>query len=182
MDKFGALLDIADCFLALAEKLYGPYVRPDGRQIVIIKNDDGTYRTVSYPKYLMEKQLGRQLDPDMETCDHIDRDHNNNDLNNLRLVPRQEHSRDDTRRVKLVKFKCLWCQKDFERSPRLIRDKAKKGRAGPFCSRSCAGKYSRKLQLKQIDKFDLQQAIDSEYYRNIKNIVAIAERLAVKYG
>jgi len=152
-------------------KVHGPYKRRDGRQIVVIVEKDGNRRTVSYPKWLMEMQVGRQLDPNLETVDHIDSDFDNNNLDNLRIVPRDEHSANDTRRVKLVKFKCAWCDKDFERSPRLIRDKAKKNKAGPFCSRGCAGKYSRMLQLKLIDKMDSQKAIDSEYYKR-KYVVA----------
>jgi hypothetical protein len=145
-------------------KIYGPYTRRDGRKIVIVVETNGIRRTVSYPKWLMELQIGRRLDID-DTVDHWDSDINNNSLENLRIVPRDQHSADDTRRVKKVKFQCAWCEKEFERSPRLIRDKAKKGKAGPFCSRNCAGKYSRQLQLKLIDKFDSQEAIDSEYYK-----------------
>lgn len=153
-------------------QVYGPYKRKtDGRQIVIIKEDDGTSRTVSYPKWLLELQLGRRLDPDLETVDHWDSNKDNNDLDNLRIVPREEHSANDTRRVKPVKFKCAWCKEEFERSPRLVRDKARKNKAGPFCSRACAGKYSRKLQLKLIDKFDTQPVVDSEYYKR-KYVVA----------
>lgn len=146
-------------------KVHGPYKRKDGRQIVIIVENNGKRRTVSYPKWLMELQLGRRLDPDLETVDHLDSNFDNNDLSNLVIVPRDEHSANDTRRVKPVTFTCAWCDKEFERSPRLVRDKAKKNKAGPFCSRACAGKYSRKLQLKLIDKFDTQPAIDSEYYK-----------------
>jgi hypothetical protein len=126
---------------------------------------NGRRRTVSYPKWLLEVQLGRKLDPNMETVDHIDSNFNNNSLENLRIMPRDEHSADDTRRVEMAKFKCAWCDNEFERSPRLIRDKAKNNKAGPFCSRKCAGKYSRMLQLKLIDKFDSQPAIDSVYYK-----------------
>jgi hypothetical protein len=146
-------------------KVHGPYKRKDGRQIVIVIENNGSRRTVSYPKWLMELQLGRRLDPDLETVDHIDSNFENNDLNNLRIVPRDEHSADDTRRVKPVKFTCAWCDKEFERSPRLVRDKSRKNKAGPFCSRGCAGKYSRMLQLKLIDKFDAQPTVDSEYYK-----------------
>lgn len=146
-------------------KVHGPYKRKDNRQIVIIVENNGKRRTVSYPKWLMELQLGRKLDPDLETVDHLDSNFDNNDLSNLRIVPRNEHSADDTRRVKPVKFKCAWCDKEFERSPRLVRDKARKNKAGPFCSRTCAGKYSRMLQLKLIDKFDTQPVVDSEYYK-----------------
>ena len=146
-------------------KVHGPYKRQDGRQIVIVVEDDGSRRTISYPKWLLELQLGRRLDPNLETVDHIDSNFDNNDLANLRIMPRKEHSTEDTRRVKPVKFNCAWCKKEFERSPRLVRDKARKNKAGPFCSRACAGKYSRKLQLKLIDKFDVQPVIDSEYYK-----------------
>lgn len=146
-------------------KVHGPYKRKDGRQIVIVVENNGTRRTVSYPKWLMELQLGRRLDPNLETVDHIDSNFDNNDLDNLRIVPRDEHSGDDTRRVKPVKFSCAWCDEEFERQPRLVRDKARKNKAGPFCSRKCAGKYSRMLQLKLIEKMDSQPVIDSEYYK-----------------
>lgn len=146
-------------------KVYGPYTRSDGRQIVITVNRKGERQTVSYPKFILQKHLGRSLNPDLETVDHWDSNFLNNDLSNLRIVPRHEHSADDTRRVKLVKFKCVWCKKKFERSPRRLRDKAKKNQAGPFCSRKCAGKYSRNLQLKLINRLDSQPAMDSHYYK-----------------
>jgi hypothetical protein len=147
-------------------KIYGPYLsKSTGRQLVIVVDKNGVRRTVSYPKWLLELQLGRKLNPDTETVDHIDSDFNNNNFDNLQIVDRKTHSEQDTRRVKLVKFQCAWCSNEFERSPRLIRDKAKKNKAGPFCSSACAGKYSRMLQLKLIDKFDTQPVIDSEYYK-----------------
>lgn len=153
--------------MAYADKfvVHGPYKRKDGRQIVIVIENNGKRRTVSYPKWLMEMQVGRKLDPNLETIDHIDSNFENNDMNNLRIVPRDQHSADDTRRVKNVKFTCAWCDKEFERSPRLVRDKARKNKAGPFCSRACAGKYSRQLQLKLIEKLDSQPIVDSEYYK-----------------
>lgn len=145
-------------------KIHGPYRRPDNRQIVIVIDRNGDRRTVSYPRFLMELQLGHRI-PDDLTIDHWDSNVDNNDISNLRIIPRDQHSSQDTRRVKLVKCKCSWCGKDFERSPRLLRDKAKKGCRGLFCSRKCAGKYARMLQLKLIDKFDVQKAVDSEYYK-----------------
>jgi len=42
-------------------KVYGPYTRKDGRQHVILY-ENGTRKTVSYPKYLLETKLGRPLD------------------------------------------------------------------------------------------------------------------------
>jgi HNH endonuclease len=165
MNKYGEILNKIEDFLVLAEKVYGPYKnRENGRQLVVIKNDDGTSRTVSYPKYLMEQHLGRQLGID-ETVDHWDSNVDNNNLDNLRVVPRHEHSADDTRRVKPAKVQCALCQKEFERSPRLIRDKSRKNKAGPFCSRQCAGRYSRKLQLKLLKKLGPQPMLESQYYK-----------------
>jgi len=149
-------------------KVHGPYQRKtDSRQIVIVIDRNGKRRTVSFPKWIMECYLGRPLDPDLETVDHWNSDINDNRIENLRIVPRSQHSADDTRRVKLIKLNCAWCDKEFERSPRIIRDKAKKGTRGHFCSRRCAGIFSRMLQLKLINKkdFDKQKAVDSEYYK-----------------
>lgn len=148
-----------------ALKVYGPYYKKDKRQIVIVVEKNNKRRTVSYPKWIMEQHLGRKLHKDKETVDHWDTDIYNNDLSNLRIVPRDVHSADDTRRVKLVKFHCAWCDEEFERSPRLIRHRAKKNNAGPFCSKKCAGKYARMVQLKLIDKLSPQKSIESEYYK-----------------
>lgn len=186
MDKVSKILEMANTYqfmcqakrLKKMKKTFGPYVRPDGRKIVIVHYLDGTKRTISYPKHLMEQHLNKELDPDQCTVDHWDSNVDNNNLSNLRIVPRDQHSADDTRRVKFVKFECVWCNKEFERSPRLIRDKAKKNKAGPFCSRNCAGKYSRRLQLKLIDKFDAQPVVDSEYYkRKYANLSLINDEL-----
>jgi hypothetical protein len=168
VEKYSQLIQKIEqfCLLALAEKVYGPYKRQsDGRSIVIVVDDLGNRRTVSYPKHIVEKHLGRQLDQNIETIDHIDSNIDNNNLDNLRVVPRAEHSADDTRRVRPVEFTCGWCDRKFDRSPRLVRDKSKKGKSGPFCSRSCAGRYSRMLQLKLIEKLMPQPMVGSEYYK-----------------
>lgn len=168
MDKYGSLINNIDAFMRIAEaesRVFGPYTKENGRKIVIIIKPDGSRRTVSYPKYIMEQHLGRELDPETETVDHWDSNKDNNDITNLRLVPRKEHSADDTRRVKLIDLTCAMCGKHFQRSPRLLRDKAKKKNAGPFCSKQCSGRYSRLLKLKQIKKIKKQPFINSEYYK-----------------
>ena len=184
MEKYAKLIEAIHQFQLLSlgkAKTYGPYMMGNGRQIVIIVDEEGNRRTVSYPKYLLEQHLGRQLDKDKETVDHIDLNKDNNDLSNLRIMPREEHSREDTRRVKLIKLVCDWCGDKFERSPRLLRDKSKKGVTGVFCSKSCAGKYSRSLQLGKIDKLPVQPYIESEYYRK-KHIKSGINYLLEKYG
>src|SRR5690606_5867052 len=91
-------------------KVYGPYLRKDGRKHVILYKD-GKRSTVSYPKFLMEQHLGRKLKPH-ETVDHIDRDFTNDDITNLRVVDRSQHAKDDAKRVKYTQVEeltCVWC-------------------------------------------------------------------------
>ena len=64
-------------------KVYGPYKAKDSRLRVVLAFKDGSKKTVSYPKYIMEIHLGRYLTID-ETVDHIDCDPLNNDLTNTR--------------------------------------------------------------------------------------------------
>ena len=97
--------------------VYGPYARKDGRQhVVAIKhNEVGSIierKTISYPKYLVEVSLGRYLDPE-ETVDHIDGDFLNNDLSNLRVVPRSLHAKSHTATRSDAVITCVICHKEF---------------------------------------------------------------------
>ena len=164
-------------------KEWGPYNRNshpgDKRQIIIVLMPDGAKRTKSYPKHLVEKRLGRELDTN-ETVDHRDYDVGNNSEDNLSVVDRKEHSAMDTRRVKLIDCKCVACGKDFQRSPRLIRDKAKAGKSGPFCSKSCAARYTRQVQLGQVERAPVQQGRPSEYFR--RKLLEQAAAMSLKWG
>ena len=66
-------------------KIYGPYIRKDGRKHIIKCFRNGKKITQSYPRYLMEKHLKRELLP-TEEIDHIDHDYTNNHINNYELV------------------------------------------------------------------------------------------------
>ncbi len=166
-------------------RVFGPYYKTvkDGeqkRQFVVTIAPDGTRRTVSYPKWLVELHIGRQLGID-ETVDHWDTNFMNNDMSNLRIVQRDVHSADDTRRVKMIDITCDWCKNHFERSPRVLRDKRSKGVRGMFCSKSCAGKYSRALQLGKTKRKKRPPHVKSEYYKR-KYVEAFLEPLIVKYA
>ena len=120
-------------------KVYGPYTRKDGRQHVILY-ENGKRQTVSYPKYLLEQKIGRSLLPD-ETCDHIDGDYTNNNIDNLQVLTRS----DNIRKHAALKpeergvFTCPVCNCSFTRLMRDVRHNRKKGKSGPYCSRICAG-------------------------------------------
>jgi len=145
-------------------KLYGPYKLKNGRETVTIVYDDGTRKTKSYPKYLVEQMLGRELRPD-ETVDHKDGDFSNNDPSNLQVLKRSTHvALDHSRRSRKVRIECRWCGDELIRKARDLRRKEKLGHAGPFC-KSCAGKYARALQLGQVEPYPTQSGTRSEYYK-----------------
>lgn len=72
-------------------KTLGPYIRKDNRKIIIIKIE-GKWKTLSYPKFLMEKHLGRFL-TDSETVDHINADFTDDRIENLQILSRSENAR-----------------------------------------------------------------------------------------
>ena len=126
-------------------KIYGPYTGKDGRQRIIVY-ENGKRTTVSYPKYLLEQKLGRPLLPD-ETCDHIDGDFTNNSLDNLQVLSRIDNIRKHASLKPREKatFTCPECLASFTTYMNDARHNRKQGKAGPFCSRSCAGKYGQRL-------------------------------------
>jgi len=126
-------------------KLYGPYQREDGRKHVILVFVDGSKKTISYPKYLMEQHLGRALHPDLETVDHIDRDISNNDLSNLRVIDRASHAREDALYRDTIVSSCVWCGTEITLTKAQLCKRTMK-KAGPFCGRSCTGKYGAYVQ------------------------------------
>lgn len=125
----------------MSEKIYGPYTGKDGRQRVIIHQENGKKRTVSYPKFLVESLIGRQLLDD-ETIDHIDGNFSNNVLSNLRIVYRKQHCYEDAIRIKpeIYTRVCVMCGKEIE------YDTSKRVQRINFCSRQCSGKYGKYIQ------------------------------------
>jgi hypothetical protein len=153
-------------------KVYGPYSdNKDKRLRVAIVFNDGRKRTVSYPKYLMEKKLGRYL-LDNETVDHKDGDFLNNDYDNLQILTRQKHCSKDAKKLVSQKFICPMCKSEFELSGKklsnILRDRRRKKDApkfGPFCNKSCAGKYSASIQYGYKKKPKVIRVLKTTYYR-----------------
>jgi hypothetical protein len=123
----------------------------------------------------MEHQIGRRLEKE-ETVDHIDRDFLNNDPSNLQILKRKKHSSVDAVRLKPVTFVCPICKRSFTRSgKRLARiyERKKAGKAGPFCSPKCQGKYA--ADLREGMRFPLFETYEEflekhpkEYYQKDK--------------
>lgn len=126
-------------------KVFGPYQsKKDLRLRVVLENIDGSKTTVSYPKYLMEIAQGRYLDSD-ETVDHIDGDYLNNNLDNLRVLKRNIHAKNDVVRNMDIKVSCQWCGRKFTIKGSTIKDRNRRN-TGCFCSKRCTGLYGVAIQ------------------------------------
>jgi hypothetical protein len=135
-------------------KIYGPYLRIDGRQhVIVIDLITKKKTTVSYPKYLIEIKLGRKLNIN-ETIDHKDGDITNNSYDNLQILNRNDHIKMDILRNKETEFICPTCKIKFKLSGKRLSEAINRsnnqGKAGPFCCRSCAGKYGTDIQYNNI--------------------------------
>jgi hypothetical protein len=122
-------------------RVYGPYKRKDGRKHVIIIHSDGTRQTQSYPRYIMEQHLGRRLESH-ETVDHINENYADDRIENLQILSREANARKSVLPAKMYKSSCPMCGRYFEKPFRNVIHNIRKGKSGPFCSRSCAGKSS----------------------------------------
>lgn len=143
-------------------KIYGPYLRKDGRQHMCLVYPSGKRTVVSYPKYLMEKYLGRYLKKE-ETVHHIDHDFTNNELSNLKILDKITHARLDIKRLKSIEVKCTMCGKLFVIDARQQNDKNRYG-SGYFCSRECGGRYGAEIQNGKRNKITGIKKI-KKYYR-----------------
>lgn len=133
---------------------------------------------------IMEKHLGRKLRPD-EHVHHKDGNKLNNKLSNLEIKIRAEHARFHAKRVPLLKLVCRGCGKQFLRKGNDERHSRKMGRFGPFCGKSCAGRWSRLNQIRRginLGKKHFVHGTDSAYgyHRCRCKICTEAHRVRVK--
>lgn len=147
--------------------VYGPYSNKtnNGRQHIILTNNsfrhkDKRYKkTVSYPKIIYELFINKRLNEN-ETIDHIDKNFLNNEIDNLQVLERQEHSRLDAKRRKPIFYNCDWCGKHFQLTVHQLRKNA----INKFCSKSCVGKHGTEIQYKRLIKNTHKKEIKVEYY------------------
>lgn len=137
------------------DSVYGPYLRKDGRKHVILNNsklskgNKKKLRTISYPKLLVEVQLGYRLADD-ETVDHINDDFTDNNPINLRILTLTEHAKQDKMRHFPATIPCIGCGKLCNLSAKQVSKlviNLNRNKVGPFCNRICSGRYGRMIQL-----------------------------------
>jgi len=125
-----------------ARYVLGPHV--DGRKKtarVVFRN--GKTKHLRMSRFMMECFLGRRLGED-ELVVHLDHDPTNDDMVNLSIMSRAESAAyfHKPQEAETWTFCCLHCRSLATKFARHIRGNLKKGRVGPFCGRSCAGKWS----------------------------------------
>ena len=134
-------------------RIYGPYLRKDNRKHICILHDDGRRQTKSYPRYLKEIILGRELEPH-ETVDHINNDFADDSPGNLQILTRSENAKKEFtrphRKRKLLTFECPVCGMLATRPLDQVKHNLKSNKNGPFCGRSCAGRFSTGTPLKHF--------------------------------
>ena len=160
------------------QKVNGPYSQKNGRLQATLVFLDGTRKTISYPKYLMELHLNRYL-LDNETVDHIDVNFLNNDISNLQVLDRIVHVKKDVTRNQDVEVNCTYCDKLFiiQGSKLHTRNRKDKHQSGYFCSRSCSGKYGVEIQRNKRLHIQSDKIIPVKY--QAKNLRTIKETLYV---
>lgn len=141
------------------KNIYGPYKRKnDGRKVVILY--DGNKRSArQYAKVRLECKLNRRLINE-EEVNHKDRDKTNDDYDNLEVVvDKSTHSKKDVLYRKEIKLPCVYCGIILVLSEDQINSRSKK-KAGPFCSKTCSGKYGSEVQktgkIIPRTKFDIE--------------------------
>jgi len=87
----------------------------------------------------MEQQLGKKLE-EWEHIDHKDNDPTNNKIENLQILTQAENNKKSARPVEMYEFICPVCKNTAVKPASKVRHNRSQGKAGPYCSKRCAGK------------------------------------------
>lgn len=102
----------------------------------------------------MEIKLGHKIEKGYDVH-HKDGDFTNDNLDNLELIEEHKHKSEHARKnIDDIEFICPECGKIFmanaDRQRDIRHNQGSEKKAGPFCSKSCAGRYSRRIQLSNL--------------------------------
>lgn len=117
----------------------------DGRSRIVIVDDSGNHTSKSYPRFLIEKELGRELLPN-EDVHHKDGDVTNNDIDNLEVILHGEHQKIHSTKYYDTEETCCICGKKFIFTGIQWRGYYSDLKRGKYrnitCSRHCSGVLS----------------------------------------
>lgn len=122
-------------------KRFGPYRSKFGHLFYTFKAANGRRKSVWVHREIMESHLGRAL-LDYEVVHHKNGIPDDNRIENLEVLSRHAHVKHHNRPPEMAEVICPVCGKRVFKLARQIRHNQQRlGKAGPFCGRSCAGKY-----------------------------------------
>ena len=128
---------------------YGPYPTKSGHLFWIDVHDNGTRSSVWVHREMLEQHLGRKLTQD-EVVHHVNEIPDDNRIDNFEIKTRAAHTRDHCAPAEVVEFWCAECGELGFQLARNVKHNRKQGKAGPFCNRTCSGRYSRRAQLGRV--------------------------------
>jgi predicted RNA-binding Zn-ribbon protein involved in translation (DUF1610 family) len=115
----------------------------------LVKYSDGTKRTILEHREVMEQHIGRRL-LSTEYVHHIDGDKTNNAITNLQITTAKAHATHHTNdyEAEVAAYTCPECGATILKLVRMVRhNQGTYGKRGPFCDKSCSGKYTRRIQI-----------------------------------
>jgi hypothetical protein len=142
---------------------YGPYLNHQKRWIIVFWDDvTDTHTSQSYPRYLMEKHLGRNL-LENEQVHHIDENKDNNEISNLEVLTKDEHlSKHGVTSYKM----CPVCE--------MIHSNEK------FCSDKCRGIGTRKVE--RPSKEELSKAMETLPFTWLGRLYGVSDNSVRKWA
>lgn len=145
--------------------VYGPYSngKPDRLIMVFWDSETNTHGSQSYPRFLMEQKLGRELRDD-EEVHHKDEDRTNNSLDNLTVLSTAEHNRIHHRESKRNRD-CELC--------------GKRTRNLKYCSVTCARLGDRKVD--RPSRAQLEEDLSSMSYVAVGRKYGVSDNAVRKW-
>ena len=130
------IIDLYGC-----KNVYGPYIGKDGRKRCVLYFNKGNTISKSYPRLVVESQIGEKLPDDVE-IDHQDKNSSNDEVDNYQLLTKEEHRENSkvesfvaTSKKQLIL--CPMCNTPFFATQTRL-----KNTNHPCCSRSCSSRYN----------------------------------------
>jgi hypothetical protein len=121
----------------------GPYEH--GYLMCRVMYEDKTCKIITWQKYIYETNF--ELVPKGYIVHHKDEVKSNYASENLEMIESGEHARHHFQKEKFIEIECLLCGTTVFKNRHHEESNRRMGRTGPFCSRSCAGRWSQQIQM-----------------------------------
>lgn len=127
-------------------KRYGPYKGERGHLFYTDEYPNNIRKTVWAHREIMENHLGKKL-LEGEVVHHKNEDPGDNRIENLEVKTKSQHARDHRPPPEMIGITCPECKIRIKVLARQVRhNQSTQKKEGPFCGRSCAGKWNARKQ------------------------------------